>query len=260
MSEKIPVALVLSGGGALGAAHIGVVKQLQEKYHFEYLIGTSAGAIISAALACEIVPDDIAEYLKLKSLISLAFDFSIRGSGIIKGQKILDLLRKAFDDRTFEDLPANIKLRIFATNFNTGEGVVLKRGSIADAVRASLSIPGLFAPHWIDNVPYIDGGIVSNLPLEPVLYEYEGDLIFAVDVCGSNLNKQVFDDRNYISLKKSLERSLRIIFHQQISRLKTDPRVQLITPDLNSFGSADILKLKQIEEIGFLTAINSNSS
>lgn len=255
MSEKQNVALVLSGGGALGAAHIGVVRQLQENYAFDYLIGTSAGSIISAALACQVATDEITEYLNLKSLIKLAFDFSLNGSGIIRGQKILDLLRKAYDDRSFEDLPPQTRLRVFATNFDTGGGVVFKSGNIADAVRASLAIPGLFAPHWINGVPYVDGGLVANLPIEPAMLEYTGDTIFAVDVCGSNLSRQIFTEKKHVSLKKSLERSLRIIFHQQIACLKLDPRVKLITPDLNSFGSADILKLKQIEETGFLTKI-----
>ena len=80
--------LVLSGGAALGAAHIGAVRAIQSKYVIDYIIGTSAGAIMAAAIACGKSPDEVSNYLKDKKLLTLAFDFSFKANFIIKVQNI----------------------------------------------------------------------------------------------------------------------------------------------------------------------------
>jgi len=256
---KSPIGLVLSGGGALGAAHVGALNYLETKYEPNYLIGTSAGAIVSAAIACGMSSTQISEYLKQKSILKVAFDFSIRGSGIIRGKKILELLKRIYEEKTFEDLPKSIKLRICATNFNSGEKVILKSGCISSAVRASLAIPGLFEPFWINNQPLVDGGLVSNLPLNEAIDEYKGNKIIAIDVC-SYLSKSFLSGPiKRASFRQSIERSLKIFFLNQQSNIQKDSRVKIIRPILEGYNSADILRLSKIEKIGFEAASNDES-
>jgi len=241
-------ALVLSGGGALGLAHVGVLKSLEERgCSFDYFAGTSAGAIIASCIACGLSSDHIFTNLCDKSLFRLAFDFSFRGGGILRGSKVLTLLRDVYEDRSFSDLPNGVKLRVYATNFETGEQVVLNSGSIAEAVRASLSVPGIFEPYWLNGVPLVDGGLVSNLPLREVLDEYEGEKIIAVDVCTSISSKL----KTNLSIRKSIERSMKIMFKAQQSVLKNDPRLTLIRPELENYSSTDILNFKEMFQIGY---------
>ena len=241
--------LVLSGGGALGAAHIGAVRAIKSKYEIDYMIGTSAGAIMAAALACGKSPDQVSGYLKDKKLLTLAFDFSLKGSGIIRGKKILDLLEKIYEEKTFEDI--DTELRICTTNFNTGKLSIIKSGSISKAVRASVSVPGIFDPMWINNEPLVDGGLVANFPIDPVTKEYKGERIFAIDVCTAFSNKFQENSFKLFSIKNNIERSLKIIFLNQKDYQVSDDRVKIIKPALEKHTAFDILKLKEIEEIGY---------
>lgn len=253
--EKKPAAFVFSGGAALGAAHIGVVKALCESYYPEFLIGTSAGAIIAAALACGLSPEEISSQLRKKSLLTIAFDFSFSGNGLIRGNKILSLLRSVFEDRHFEDLDKSISLAVCATDFSTGELVVLERGSIAEAVRASLAVPGIFEPYNLNGRPFVDGGLIANLPLAQALERYSGEKIIAVDVCSYySKHQSPQGGAKKIGLTKALERSLRIMFHHQQSRCPEDARVSLIRPDLEKYNGLDIIYLKEIEAQGYAAA------
>ncbi len=241
--------LVLSGGGALGAAHIGAVRAIQTKFEIDYIMGTSAGAIMAAALACGKTPDEISTYLKDKKLLSLAFDFSFKGSGIIRGKKILGMLEKIYEEKTFEDL--NLDLRICATNFNTGKLAIIKSGSISKAVRASLAVPGIFEPMWIDGEPLIDGGLVSNFPIYPTTLEYKGDSILAIDACTALSEKYKENAFKLFSIKNTIERTLKIIFLNQKDYQVEDKRLKIIKPALEKYHGFDILKLKKIERIGY---------
>jgi NTE family protein len=170
---------------------------------------------------------------------------------LIRGKKILELLRQVYEDKNFEDLPKGIKLRVCATNFHTGDEVILKSGSIAEAVRASLSVPGIFEPYWLNDQPLVDGGLVANLPLAYAIKDYKGDKIFAVDVCSYMSKSYPPENVKRVSVRQSIERSLRIFFLNQQKNIPLDPRVTLLKPNLEGFHSADILKLTKIENAGF---------
>lgn len=248
------IALVLSGGGALGAAHVGYVRELLKYRSVDAYAGTSAGAIVAAALACGMDVDEISNQLRQKRLLTLAFDFSWRGSGFIRGNKVLELFRRIYDDREFSDLPEGVSLNICATDFLNGKLVVLNSGRIAEAVRASLSVPGLFEPVWKDGRPLVDGGLVCNLPIGVILKSYQGEKIVAIDVCSclpsdhADILGQSPGQR--LSLRKSIERSVRIMFRNQHVDAADNPRVILIRPNLSSYNAIDITKLSQIEEKG----------
>lgn len=169
LGRKKKAALVLSSGAARGLAHIGVIKALKEENaRIDLIVGTSMGALIGA---CYAKNKDISEFEELvlkidwKRLLQLA-DFSLAfvSGGFIHGQKVTKLLRTIIGDITFADL--EIPLAVIATDANTGEEIIIRDGSVAEAVRASISMPVIFVPVRLKNRFLIDGGIVNPLPID----------------------------------------------------------------------------------------------
>src|SRR6266850_7981515 len=205
--------LALSGGGARGLAHIGVLKVLEELHvPIDVIAGTSMGAVVGGLYASGMSPEEIAREMEQVDWVSLFDDrpprpdlpyrrkqddssalidleLGLRSGrillprGLIAGQKIGFLLksltaRVAFID-DFDRLP--IPFRAVATDLANGSMVVLSRGDLADALRASMSIPGTLAPAEIDGRHLVDGGLVRNLPVD-VARDMGADLVIAVDV------------------------------------------------------------------------------
>ena len=255
-------ALILSGGGALGLAHIGVLENLEKHYEFNYLAGVSAGAIVAAGYACGMNSVQIKHAIDQTDIFSLAFDLSWKNSGIISGDMILEKLSKIYGDRTFEDL--KVPLTIGATDFSTGERVNITSGKIADAVRASLSIPVLFEPYvHADTDRYlVDGGLSQNFPLDLAIKEYEGPHIIGINVANIKPLPEDFDTTKFFGrnqdLFKSIQRTFRIFFQNQQTHFPEDPRVNLIEPDLSDYSSATLsrAKFEEIIEIGKNTPLN----
>ncbi|MEE9292831.1 MAG: patatin-like phospholipase family protein [Acidobacteriota bacterium] len=205
--------LVLSGGGARGAAHVGVLKVLEEmRIPIDCIAATSMGSIVGGLYASGASPeflvdefvgidwDDALNDSPPRKHISFRrkedddeplfrFELGIgRGgitlpSGLIAGQKLEFILRSltmhASAIHDFDDLP--IPFRAIATDLNNGEMVVLKGGDLADALRASMSVPGIFTPVELDGIMLIDGGIVRNFPVD-VARAMGADRLIAVDV------------------------------------------------------------------------------
>ncbi len=248
-------ALVLSGGGALGLAHIGVLKNLEKSYEFDFLAGVSAGAIVAAGIACGLNAKQIEHAIDQTNIFSLAFDFSWKNTGIITGDSILDSLDKIYGSRTFEDL--NVPLYIGATDFSTGERITLSKGNIAAAVRASLAVPVLFEPYFHQESErfLVDGGLSQNFPLDLALNNYQGNKIIGVNVANvkplpEDFNTDKFFGRNK-DLVKNLQRTFKIFFQSQ-QQFEIDERVLLIEPDLSGFSSATLSRSKfsEIMKIG----------
>lgn len=255
-------ALVLSGGGALGLAHIGVLKNLEKKYDFDFLAGVSAGSIVAAGVACGMNAKQIEHAIDQTNIFNLAFDFSWKNSGLISGDAILDSLDKIYGERTFADL--RVPLFIGATDFSTGERIIITEGKIADAVRASLAIPVVFEPyfHASSNRYLVDGGLSQNFPLDLAIDQYKGDKIIGINVANlkplaDDFNTEKFFGRNK-DLVRNLQRTFRIFFQNQQTHFPADDRVDLIEPDLTEFSSATLSrsKFKQIMEVGEKTLVD----
>lgn len=253
---KQKAALVLSGGGALGLAHVGVLKQIEKNYEFDYLAGVSAGSLVAAGIACGLNAQQIEREIERTNLFSLAFDVSWKNTGLISGDAILDSLDEIYGGRTFADL--NVPLHIGATDFSTGERVTLTEGRIADAVRASLAIPVIFEPYWHESSGryLVDGGLSQNFPLDLAIEQYQGHKIIGVNVANlkplpEDFNTQKFWGRNE-DLFKNVQRTFRIFFQNQQIHFPSDERVQLIEPDLTEFSSATLSrrKFREIMEVG----------
>lgn len=175
------VALVLSGGGARGIAHIGVIEVLEEKgFNITSISGTSMGSLVGAVYALGKLPEFKEWLINLGKIQVLKLvDFTFTYQGFIKGDKIFNELRQFIPDANIEDL--KIHFAAIATDIMNKREIVFTQGSVFDAVRASISIPSIFTPIATTSSVLIDGGTVNNLPLDRVK-RTPGDLLVAVDV------------------------------------------------------------------------------
>ncbi len=177
------VGLALSGGGARGLAHIGLLKVLErEGVRVDYLAGTSMGGVIAAGYAAGLSPEYLEEEaLRMSRYSQLArlFDLSLPGGGLVEGKKVREYLARHLGERTFAELA--IPLALVAVDLASGEEVVLTEGSVVDAVRATISLPGVFAPVRLDDRLLVDGGVLNNLPAD-VVRRMGAEVVIAVDV------------------------------------------------------------------------------
>ncbi len=266
-SERPTIGLVLSGGGARGAAHIGVLQVLEElQVPIDFVVGTSMGSIVGGLYASgadgerleEIVTGvDWARTLSNdRPRQALPFRrreddraFRFRGvlrlengrpqipAGVVDGRHVLYLLRGltlgVSQVESFDDLP--IPFRAVASDLRTGESVVLASGDLALAMRASMSAPGFFDPIELDGHLLADGGITANLPIE-VARTLAPDILIAVDV-GDTLYPLEADS----SVLAVFNQMLTILIGRQSAQeaATLGPEDLLITPDLDGLGSTE---------------------
>lgn len=178
-SKKI--ALVLSGGGARGIAHIGVIEELEKHgYEITSIAGTSMGALVGGFYALGKL-EEYKEWLftldrfKVFSL----FDFTLSWQGFVKGDKVLKKIQEFISDKNIEELP--IPYAAVAVDIIQNKEIVFTSGSVFDAIRASISIPTVFTPVKTEHGLLVDGGVLDNLPVQYVS-RTEGDLLVAVNV------------------------------------------------------------------------------
>jgi NTE family protein len=175
--------LVLSGGGARGFAHVGVIKVLCEAgVNIDYLAGTSAGgavaAVYASGLSCAELEEMALDMSRWRTVVSL-LDRSRPRLGLFSGDRVEDYFGEILGDKTFRDL--TIPLAVVAVDLETGQEVVIKSGRVLDAVRATTAFPGVFAPKRIEGQLLVDGGLLNNLPVD-VAQEMGADVVIAVDV------------------------------------------------------------------------------
>jgi len=183
--RKPTIALALGAGGAKGLAHIGAIEEL-EKQGFEIvaIAGCSMGALIGgihAAGKLDIYRDWVCSLDKFDILKLVDWSFSFAGGGLIKGEKIIGAMLELIGDVQIEDLP--IAFTAVATDIEREREVWLTRGSLFDAIRASIAIPTLFRPHLIDGRVLVDGGLLNPVPVTPLIREH-ADYVVAVSIDG----------------------------------------------------------------------------
>lgn len=169
--KRLKIGLALGSGAARGLAHIGVLKALEEKgVPIDMIAGSSIGALVGACYARKGEISDLEEVIlktDWKQLARLADpNLSLLFKGVIHGKKVKELLKTLIGDIEFKDL--KIPLAIVATDANTGEEIIIKKGSVVEAVRASISIPAIFIPVKFKDRFLIDGGIVNPIPVNIV--------------------------------------------------------------------------------------------
>lgn len=277
-ARRPKIGLVLGGGGAKGAAHIGVLKVLEEqKIPVDYIAGTSMGAIVGALYASGLSAGEIEKVIttidwkdvfsgdpdrrdidyrrkredyEILSGLSLGIKDGkvVMPKGLIKDQKVNVLFEKlmlhASDIDDFDKLP--IPYRAVAADLETGEMVVLKGGRLADAARASMSLPGAFPPIELDGRLLIDGGIVRNVPID-IVREMGADIVICVDLdkpmktrkdIGGSL--AVLNQMIGIMMKKNVR--------EQVETL--GPKDVYINPELGKLDSTNFDKASEISRLG----------
>jgi len=183
------VALVLSSGGARGLAHIGAIEELEAQgYRITSIAGCSMGALIGGVYAAGKLKE-FREWMKTidrKKMLELT-DFSLSLNHIVKGSRILEAIMEFVPDMPIEDLP--IPYCAVATDLKAGREVVFEKGSLFDAIRASISLPSFYEPVHRDDMILIDGGVTNPIPLNRVV-RHEDDILVGIDVSGHDYKKQ----------------------------------------------------------------------
>ena len=178
-NHKPVVALVLGSGGARGYAHIGVIEVLEENgIKPDFIVGTSAGSIVGSIYASGKSAQELRD-IALKMQVHDVRDFNIKLQGFLDGKKVESYVNRQVDNLPLEDL--KIPLYVVATELKHGEKVVFNKGSTGQAVRASISIPSMFIPANINGNEYVDGGLVSPVPVN-IAKELGADIVIAVDI------------------------------------------------------------------------------
>jgi NTE family protein len=271
--KRPKIGLVLSGGGAKGIAHIGVLKIIEQTgLKIDYITGTSMGSIVGGLYASGYNADMLENLVLSLDWEGLLADnverknISIEekkenekyiGSlqitkkgiklpmGIKRGQQLTSVMSyltlhvQHIDD--FNNLP--IPFRCIATDLVTGEAYVLKKGFLPDAMRASMSIPSIFTPIEIDDRLLVDGGVIRNLPVSDAR-EMGADIIIAIDV-GARLYKK----EELKSVVDIMDQSVSFLGAKstQEQRLLTDV---LVVPDIEGFSSSEFTRGKELIAIG----------
>jgi NTE family protein len=230
------IGLALSGGGARGLAHIGVLKVLErEGIPVDLLAGTSMGGVIAAGYAAGLdaayLEQEALHLSRWRNLLPLV-DRSLPGLGLVSGERVRDYLASHVGEMTFDQL--RVPLALVAVDLLSGKEVVLQSGVVADAVRATISLPGVFAPFPLDGRLLVDGGILNNLPAD-VVRRMGAEVVVAVNVSADAelLPYEVPEGNGRLALPEvlhmmaSLRRVVSIMVHQM-----ADYRLAQAQPDL----------------------------
>jgi NTE family protein len=250
-SEAVPeprIALVLGGGAARGFAHIGVIRVLeQERVPVDQVVGTSVGSLIGALYAADKDSFDLewtAFQLEQDDLFDFSLTNAVMGMGYAKGEKLEAFVKAKVKPENIEQLA--IPFAAVATDLNWGERVVIDRGSVAKAVRASSAIPGIFEPVLHQGKLLVDGGVTDNIPIE-VARERGADLVVAVDI-GEKVG-----NTNIKGIVDVILQSTNIMFAVNTSFRRKGADV-LVTPAVDGVGMLDFTEKKRCMQAGIEAA------
>ncbi|MBS1490278.1 MAG: patatin-like phospholipase family protein [Bacteroidetes bacterium] len=244
------IGLALSGGGARGIAHIGVLKALEEMgVSISVISGTSAGSIVASLYAYGLKPDQILEQvtrLSLRKSVKPAWSMA----GLLNLDGLRELILKNIPENNFDAL--KIALTVVATDIRQGEATYFSSGDLASAVVSSCSIPVVFNPVQYNGSVYVDGGLLDNLPVRCIKDKCD----FLIGSHCNEISKE-FDPKNF---KNIIERSLLIAIYANTQQSQALCHVSIAPPNMDRFAVFDIGKAKEIFEVGYqFTRSNFNS-
>lgn len=237
---KPKVGLALGAGGARGFAHIGVL-QVLEKHHIpiDFIAGSSIGSLVGA-LYCMGHDSKTLERFALLFREKFYLDFTLPKMGFISGKRMKEFLNLLTQGKSFSDL--QIPLTVVATDLLNGEKVLFREGSVADAVRASISIPGIFVPEEIDGKLLVDGGVVDRVPAS-VVKEMGADVIIAVDVSSLKIKPQIK------SIIDVILQSIDIMQNEMVRRHELNTDI-VIRPNLSNYSLRSFEQAAELIELG----------
>jgi NTE family protein len=239
--KKYKTGLVLSGGGARGFAHLGVIKALNDTGIYPDVIsGTSAGALVGVLYADGYTPDEILIIMNTTSRLHYIRP-TVPREGLLQISGIERILKENLRAEKFEDL--KMPLFVTATDLNNGKAVYFSSGFLLKPVIASASIPVLFNPVIIDNIHYVDGGVLDNLPIKPI--EGRCDLMI-----GSFVNPVGYEE-TVTSLVQIAERTFMLNLSKELETKEKKFDVFIAPPELKNYKILDPEKAIEVFEIGY---------
>ena len=229
LPRRLVVGLALGGGAAKGFAHIGVIKMLEASgIHVDVVAGTSAGSVVGALYA-----SGMDAFAMQQSAISLdeasLRDVRLFSGGLVQGRKLQDYVDGLVRQRPIERL--KLPFAAVATELETGQRTVFRHGDTGAAVRASCSVPGVFEPTAIDGRHYVDGGVVSPVPVDAAR-ELGADFVIAVDISARSDGSLPTDMFGIVG------RSV-VIMGQHLGAQELARADVVIRPQVNGLGAAD---------------------
>ena len=237
------IGLALGSGGARGFAHLGVIKVLVENgIPIDYIAGSSMGSLVACFYGAGIEMDRL---YKLSTAFKRKYylDFTVPKMGFIAGKRVKELIRVFTKGKHLEELM--IPVSVVATDLMTGEKVVFKKGPIAEAVRASISIPGIFVPEKQNGRLLVDGGVVDRVPVS-VVKEMGADIVIGVDVSRVKTNADISTIYDVIMQSLDIMQMELVEYRQIASDIMIRPRVEEYSS--RAFTNIDEMILKGEEE------------
>lgn len=237
------IGLVLSGGGARGLTHVGVLKALEELgITISEISGTSAGAIIGGMYAAGLAPDDILHAIQSQRFLSLR-SFSLKPHGFFSARPLVQLLQQNLPVTTFEQL--RYPLYVTATNIQAGETTTFSKGDIIMPIVASSAVPLMFAPVKINGGLYLDGGVINNFPVEPLRH---CDVLI-----GSNVSNWP-DNHQHWTRMQIAQRCFHLGMNQYMVHKSKLCRV-FINPPVGHYNGFGKRKLRELASLGYQYAM-----
>jgi NTE family protein len=232
--------LALGGGAARGFAHIGVIQVLEEAgIRPDLVVGTSAGSLVAALYAAGRSGQELARVAFAMDESAIT-DWSFPGRGMIRGEALARYVREQTGNRTIEQLP--LSLGIVATDLDSGSGMLFQRGDVGVAVRASSAVPAVFQPVKIGNREYVDGGLVSPVPVR-FARQMGAELVIAVDISSPPDGNATGDPFKMLLQTFS-------IMGKSINSLELKDADIVIRPPLAGVSSADFSARKRAIDAG----------
>jgi len=243
---KYKIGLALSGGGAKGFAHAGVLQALEERgLRPDVIAGTSAGSIVGALYADGNTPEEIIELFNKASFSKFASLTKIK-DGIFRIDNFKKALKTKLKATTFEEL--KIPIYVNATDMVHGKNVFFNTGPLLDVVIASSSVPILFEPVRIGNIPYSDGGLICNFPVEILRHQCEY-------VIGVNVGPIEMDEKDKLSLLDMAQRTYFFIRKANVLSVKDACDILIEPPSIDRYGMFDAEKNHEIFKLGYDSAV-----
>ncbi|NDG39713.1 MAG: patatin-like phospholipase family protein [Betaproteobacteria bacterium] len=234
------IGLALGGGAARGFAHIGVIQVLEEAgIRPDLVVGTSAGSLVAALYAAGRSGQELARVAFAMDESAIT-DWSFPGRGMIRGEALARYVREQTGNRTIEQLP--LSLGIVATDLDSGLGMLFQRGDVGVAVRASSAVPAVFQPVKIGNREYVDGGLVSPVPVR-FARQMGAELVIAVDISSPPDGNATGDPFKMLLQTFS-------IMGKSINSLELKDADIVIRPPLAGVSSADFSARKRAIDAG----------
>jgi NTE family protein len=239
--EKYKIGLVLSGGGARGFAHLGLIQALNEAGIYPDVIsGTSAGALAGVLYADGYTPNDILIMMNSGSRLDFMRP-TLPREGLLQISGISKILKANLHANTFEEL--KVPLYVAATDLNNGKVKYFSEGALIDPVIASASIPVLFQPVIINNIHYVDGGVLDNLPVKPIEDKCK-------KIIGSFVNP-VGSVEKVNGLINIAERTFNLSMSKEIIEKSKRFDLFIAPPELRNFGILDPEKAEELFSVGY---------